>query len=104
MVDEIKVGGITYNVRITEDIQGFLYGSCSDDRSEILISTHPSKSKQEQTLIHELVHAIFNEAGLTDEAEDGELYIAEEELVNRIGIVLHQVLTDNDFSFLHKTK
>ena len=36
--------------------------------------------------------SIFEEAGLEQE----------EDKINRLGIVFHQVLTDNDFSFLRK--
>ena len=50
------------------------------------------KTRQDQTLVHELTHAMFFEAGLEDE----------EDLVNRLGLILYQVLKDNDFSWLRR--
>lgn len=99
VVDKIKVGGITYDVVYTEDISGFLYGSCNYEKGKILISSKTGEERQQQTLIHEMLHAIMFETGLTQEEEDED---REEEMVNRISLVLHQVLADNDFSFLRR--
>jgi len=49
-----------------------------------------SRDKKEQTLLHEMLHACFNEAGFDEQDED---------VVNRLGIVLYQVLKDNNLSF-----
>lgn len=44
--------------------------------------------KRHQTFIHELTHAIFHEAGIDDQ---------DEEQINRVAIVLHEVFLDNTF-------
>ena len=99
MIESIKVAGITYDVEFKElEIdEGMQLGWCKFAESKIEINNHKvSEQKQKQTLIHEMTHAIFNEAGI--ELED------EENIVNKVGIVLHQVLKDNDFSFLQDKK
>lgn len=100
MIDNIKVGAIDYEVECKEvlehnDETGY-YGLCHHGQPKIEVSTRYSLQRQHQTLVHELLHAILHEAGLTHELDDDE----EEELANRIGLVLYQVLKDNDLSFL----
>lgn len=44
--------------------------------------------KRNQVIVHELTHAIFMEAGFEEQDED---------MINRVGNVLFQVLSDNKF-------
>lgn len=94
MLDKVKVGGITYDVEYKElevDDEGVQLGWCKKTETLIEINNHNiSEQLQEQTLIHEIMHAVFVGAGLEDE----------EDTVNRVSLVLHQVLKDNDFSWL----
>ena len=95
-MERIKVGGIVYKVEYKEleADEGIQLGWCKKSQSLIEINNHNvCEQLQEQTIIHEMTHAIFNESGL-DLGDD------EEDVVNRIGLVLHQVLKDNDFSWL----
>lgn len=48
------------------------------------------KTKKEQVLVHEVLHACFNEAGYDEQDED---------VINRVSIVLYQVLKQNKLSF-----
>lgn len=91
---EIKVGGIDYAVQIKdiETTEGLQLGLCDFGECRIAINSRVAEARQQQTLIHELVHAVFVESGI--EVED------EEDLVNRIGFTMYQVLKDNDFGFL----
>ena len=96
MLDKIKVGGMVYDVEFKEldSTDGVQLGWCDYAKSKIEINNHNvSEQKQEQTIIHEMTHAIIHEAGL-DLGDD------EEDVVNRVGLVLHQVLKDNDFNWL----
>ena len=96
MLDKIKVGGIAYDVEFKEldSTDGVQLGWCDYAKSKIEINNHNvSEQKQKQTVIHELTHAIMHEAGL-DLGDD------EEDVVNKVGLVLHQVLKDNDFNWL----
>ena len=90
MLEKIKVGGVTYDVVEKEYIElsgGRNYqGVCCYGDTEIQIIKSLSAERKEQTLVHELTHAIFYEAGFEEQDED---------MINRLSIVLHQVLQDN---------
>jgi Zn-dependent peptidase ImmA (M78 family) len=91
---EVKVAGVTYKVLEKEYVefeQNKNYaGSCCYNESEINVLNTLSGTRKEQVFVHELVHAILMEAGYDEHDEDQ---------VNRIGIVLHQVLKDNNLKF-----
>ena len=97
-MNKIKVGGINYNIRKVPFVE--VLGDRNNQgcvhflTNEILVLDTLSQDRTNQVIIHELVHSIFYEAGIEDE----------ENIVNRIGHILHQVLQDNDFSFLKKEK
>ena len=99
MIDNIKVGGIDYRIDFKElekDDDGIQLGWCDYVKAKFEINNHNiSIQKQKQTVIHEMTHAIMHEAGLGF-GDD------EERVVNHIGLVLYQVLKDNDFSWLGK--
>ena len=90
MIDKIKVGGITYSI-VEQDFveingnRNYL-GSCDYDNATINVLKELCDEKKEQVIVHELTHAIFHEAGYDEHDED---------MVNRIGLMLHQVLKDN---------
>lgn len=92
--EKVKVVGIDYKVEYKPVVKIYgskdYTGSCNFDESIIQILDELSDDKKEQTFIHELVHAIFKEAGYDEQDED---------MVNRLGIVLYQVLKDNDLRF-----
>lgn len=92
---KIKVGGTTYEIIVTEYFQTSdgdrnLWGCCDYEQSRIYVKESLSEQKRQQVLIHELTHAIFHEAGYQSQDED---------MVNRISLILHQVLKDNTISF-----
>lgn len=68
-----------------------LWGLCTYGTNTISITQGIDGDRFNSTLIHELTHALFFEAGFIDHEED---------MVNRVANVLHQVLRDNDFGFL----
>lgn len=88
---KIKVGGLIYEVIEKEhfassDDDRNLWGYCDYENLIVKIRKSLSEQKKKQVLIHELTHAIFHEAGYKEQDED---------MVNRISIVLFQVLKDN---------
>ena len=95
---KVKIGGLKYRISEVEDLghqersPGML-GCINYHELTIKLEKNIHSTMQEQTLIHELAHGIFVESGFEEH---------EEEMVNRIGKVLYQVLKDNDFSFLRK--
>lgn len=94
MINQIKVGGVTYPVVEKKDIvidgDANFIGCCrfKDHTIELLADAGPDRKAE--TLIHELIHAMLFEAGYDEH---------DEELVKRLSKILHQVLQDNDFSF-----
>lgn len=90
MLKKIKVGAVTYDVidKPFVDIDGNRNhaGCCDYDHTEIAILADLSAERKKATFYHELMHAIFNEAGFDDQDEG---------VVNRLGIVFQQVIEDN---------
>lgn len=95
-MDSIKIGGITYAIK-REEIEcnnGIQFGEIDYGKTQITINdVKVVRQKQDQTLMHEMIHAIMHEAGLDELNND-------ETVVNQLGIVLYQVLKENDFGWL----
>lgn len=89
---QVNVAGIDYTVQYQDGMMKnySLLGQVLYAESTIDIDSSMSQSKKEQVFIHELVHAIFNEAGYDEQ---------DEEMVNRLSIILYQVLKQNDLKF-----
>ncbi|MDG3136717.1 hypothetical protein [Streptococcus suis] len=94
-METVKIGGLTYAVTKKSDLQGTNgnWGQIQYKKLEISLDDSLPEQLEDQTLIHEIVHGILAEAGYTNHEQDQ---------ANRIGLVLYQVLTDNDFSWLWK--
>ncbi|MBF0699434.1 hypothetical protein [Streptococcus danieliae] len=92
-IESVKIGGLTYTVNKKLDLQGKTgdWGHILYKTQEIELDDSLSKQLENQTLIHEITHGILVEAGYTGHNE---------EQADRIGKILYQVLTDNDFSWL----
>jgi Zn-dependent peptidase ImmA (M78 family) len=92
--ETVNVAGINYKVIEKEYIEingGRNYqGSCSYHNGQIEVLNDLHKDRKEQVFVHELVHAIFHEAGFEEQDED---------MVNRLGIVFYQVLKNNKLYF-----
>ena len=92
MLEKIKIGGMEYQVKevkFGESNGDVTLGECHFETAEILINKNLSDSRKEQTLFHEMVHAMLFEAGSIE--------YDNEELVNQLGLIMYQVFKDNDF-------
>lgn len=92
----VKIGGLIYKVAQVEDLSRLemvedLAGMIYYREVEMKIDKDLPPQIANHTLIHEMTHGILQEAGYTEH---------EEEMADRIGKVLYQVLVDNDFNFL----
>lgn len=88
----VQVGAVNYDV-VTKpfiDIDGErnYQGSCDYLNTQIELVEDMSEERKEDTFFRELTHAIFYEAGFEEQDED---------MINRVGKVLHKVIKDNDF-------
>lgn len=90
--NEIDVAGIRYKVNQVEGLAAELGlgGQILYEKGIIKIDADMCQDKKEQVLVHEMLHSIFNEAGYDEH---------EEEMINRIGVVLYQVLKNNNLYF-----
>lgn len=97
MIPNIKVGGVIYDVEERPFIDvggGRDYQGCVRyPHSRIELLGDLSLERKRDVLFHEITHAIFYEAGY-----DGD--DVSEDMINRVGKVIHQVIKDNDFSFI----
>lgn len=87
----VKVGPVNYDVVeksfIEIDGNRNYQGACFYADTTIEILEDISKERKSDVFIHELTHAIFYEAGFEEQDED---------MINRVAKVLHQVIKDND--------
>ncbi|MHA3226081.1 hypothetical protein ACV7JQ_09085 [Globicatella sulfidifaciens] len=92
MLDKVKVGGVSYLVEVTEDLSGKTgnWGEIEYKTTTIRIDDRLNQQIKEQTVIHEIVHAMFRESCIEQD----------EQAVDIFGKLLYQVLKDNDFSWL----
>lgn len=86
----VRVAGVDYKVQEVENviIEGSTEygGSCDYASMEIEIRESLPQTRKDEVFVHELLHAMFYEAGYQEHDED---------MVNRVGKVLYQVLKDN---------
>lgn len=93
MLEKIKIGGMEYQVKevkFGESNGDVTLGECHFETADILINDNLSDNRKEQTLFHEMVHAMLFEAGSFE--------YDNEELVNQLGLIVYQVFKDNDFN------
>lgn len=90
----VDVAGVIYRTKEVEDviIDGSTHylGACDYVNTEILLKSDLQDTKKEQVFVHELLHAVYNEAGFDEQDED---------VINRVAIVLYQVLKNNNLRF-----
>jgi hypothetical protein len=94
---DVKVGGAVYTIKETEKLTDHhnLFGQVTYVDCEIELEANLPRERKEQVFVHEVLHAIFFEAGYEEQ---------EEEEIRRVGLILHQFLKDNDLSFLKENK
>lgn len=100
----MKYNGLTFRVGTcdfrVEEVPNLLHkhdllGQVSYHDCIIELEPELCEQRKHNVIIHELVHAIFFEAGYDEH---------EEEMVRRLGNVLTQVLRDNNFEFIREDK
>ena len=100
MLKEIRVGGIDYDVSVKDlshcdSPELIRLGNHNEADMKIEISDRLPRQKRNQTFIHEMLHAVVCESGAVIENE--------EDVVNQMGLVLYQILRDNDLSFIKES-
>lgn len=100
---KIKIGGFQWRVIESKDIsiEGNCFGSTHTDTQKIFLEPGIPEQKRSQTLLHEIMHAIFWTSGL-EKIHTGSHRLTEEELVNSLSMGLFQVIRDNKLDFKDK--
>ncbi|TKC15687.1 ImmA/IrrE family metallo-endopeptidase [Robertmurraya kyonggiensis] len=90
--NKVNIAGIEYMVNQVEGLaeEQEVQGQVFYHKGLIKIDANMTEDKKEQTFVHEMFHAIMEEAGFQEQ---------EEETVSRLSNVLYQVLKDNSFAF-----
>lgn len=94
----LKIGGHTYQVVVTSNLAERDGNAGATNAMLNLIrldDTYPV-SRQEETLLHEVLHAVFHQMGMN---EFPELQQRQEYIVNTMANGLYQVLKDNKLAF-----
>lgn len=88
-MQQVKVGPFRYRVRRTRRMDENLYGHCDHEKQEILLRAGLVHDQAADTLLHEVLHAVFFVS------HNGRPPKREEKLILRITPVLLAVLRDN---------
>lgn len=89
---KINVAGIIYEAKEVDGlaVKHDHWGKIYYDECLIEIDSNMTNERKQQTFTHEMLHAIFTEAGYNEH---------DEEMITRISNVLYQVLKNNEFNF-----
>lgn len=84
----VKIGGVSYELEEVERLakEHDVLGQILYDDLKIKLDANLPDDRKEETLIHEITHGVFYEAGY-EEQDEG--------MINRVGKVLYQVIKDN---------
>lgn len=95
----IKVGGFDWKVSFNDEVtaEGNCFGSTHHRTQKIYLENKEtcSQDKVDQTLLHEILHAVWWQQGLTE----SEARQYEEFIVSSLSMGLYQVLKDNKLQF-----
>ena len=99
-METLKIGHYDYDVKVVDGLQfgdDYVNGLCRPDSKEILLSSKLNEQYHKGVLIHEVLHGLFAESGLSDRLEEG----VEEEFVILLGNSLHGFL-ENNIEWIHE--
>ena len=90
----LKIGGHVWKITHNKDVtnEGGCFGSTHPLTQRFFLDPEISQQKQEQTLIHEILHAIWWTNGMRSREE---LKKEEEYIIDSLSQGLYQVLKDN---------
>ncbi|MDR2902130.1 MAG: hypothetical protein LBU87_03385 [Lactobacillales bacterium] len=93
MIDKIKIGGITYKISCVDPAYcENNMGKVVQISEKIFLNKGLSSEALEQTLLHEILHVIYNNAALS-QGDD------EERIVTAISNGLYALFVDNPHAF-----
>lgn len=100
---EIKIGSYVYTLCYSKDVgcEGRTFGSTHHQTSKIFIDPSSNPILQEETLLHEIIHAIMFVNGFCYrfDTKDSNRLPDEEEIIRSLSPSLHQCIKDNPIIF-----
>lgn len=95
---QIKISGFMWDIKEDNNVatEGNCFGSTHYRTQNIFIEPTATEQKKEQTLIHEILHAIWWQNGLAERYK-GDDSVREEEIIHTLSHGIYQVLKDNNF-------
>ena len=90
MIKKIKIGSVDYTIKMLPEDVDNQYGACVYEHQIIYLSPNQLHQSASDTLLHEILHAIWHEAGL----EHSDVLI-EETVVRTLATWLRIVFRDN---------
>lgn len=93
---QIKIGGLVYTIEKSEKVtnEGGNFGSTHHRKQRIFLDPSETVQMSENTFVHEILHAIWYQAGLKSRYQKDHPGF-EEEVVDALSNGLYQVLKDN---------
>jgi len=96
---KVKIGGFVWQI-ITDDqavpYEGNAYGSTHFKSQKIFLDPENTEDKNKQAFVHEIMHVIWWQAGLTERyGRNDATKNIEEEIIQALSMGLHQVIKDN---------
>ena len=95
----VKIGNHEYVVSQEYDgymMGGGLWGEVFYADLQIRLRSSLAPGRKEEVLCHEIIHALFQEAGLAADM------VQNENIVKPVGVAFYRLLQDNDFSFMYQ--
>lgn len=90
----VNIIGFDWAIKLDRDVayEGNIHGSTHPMSQKIYLDPDNTLQKQEQTFLHEVMHAIWWQTGLNKRHTDHKI---EEEIISALSSGLYQVLKDN---------
>ena len=91
---ELKIGPFIWAIETSKDVslEGNCYGSTHHTTQKIFLDPTNSPQRNEATLIHEILHVIWETSSLTKVIEQK----LEEQIVHTLSLGIYQALKDNN--------
>jgi hypothetical protein len=90
----LKINGFNWKIVESDSVarEGNVYGSCHYMTQTIYLDPSSTEQKRKQCLLHEIMHAVSWQSGLSKRMDNSKL---EEEVITALSFGIFQVLEDN---------
>lgn len=93
---KLKVGAHLFSIKWRKKGLKQDHGETDTNKSEIWVNTSISKTQQQITLVHEMLHAMLENCSVLSESDPEEIVeVSEEQIVTYLAPILTQVMKDN---------